>query len=62
MCVTIYFLSYQVQVFTPEEVEKIGPYGIKLVPSTNYDVNKRMWMVRADSEESQNQWIEVGYY
>lgn len=44
--------------FTPEEVSWYGQYGIKL---RSHADAKRMWLFRAESEEDQNQWIEVLY-
>ena len=49
--------SYGVEVFSAEEVGWYGPFGIKL---RSHADAKRVWLFRAENEEDQQQWIEVG--
>mmetsp|Transcript_19565 Transcript_19565/g.27947 ORF Transcript_19565/g.27947 Transcript_19565/m.27947 type:complete len:649 (-) Transcript_19565:435-2381(-) len=48
--------GYKVELFNAEELNSFGSFGIKLKP---VDEMKRMWLIRAESEDEQNQWIEV---
>eukprot|EP01038_Epipyxis_sp_PR26KG_P009412 gene9412-12676_t len=48
--------GYIVEAFDEEEIFRYGQYGIKLRSS---DVSKRLWLLRTESEEEQQQWIEV---
>ncbi len=47
---------YEVEAFTSEETTWYGQYGIKL---KSHDDSRRMWLFRAETEEDQQQWMEV---
>jgi len=49
-------LRYKVELFNSDELNLYGNFGIKLRP---VDEMKRMWLIRAESEDELNQWIEV---
>jgi len=48
--------SYHVEVFSAEDVNLFGPFGLKLVPSND---TYRCWYFIAEDEESQKEWEEV---
>jgi hypothetical protein len=48
--------GYQIDSFNDEEEENYGPYGIKLRP---YDLSKRIWFLRAETEAVRDEWIET---
>jgi hypothetical protein len=48
--------SYHVEVFSSDDVQLFGPYGLKLVPSND---SYRCWYFMAEGEDSQKEWEEV---
>lgn len=48
--------SYQVEVFSAEDVQMYGPFGLKLVPLND---TGRCWYFIAEDEDNMKQWEEV---
>ena len=49
--------SYHVEVFSVEDIQLYGPFGLKLVP---FNDTHRCWYFIAEDEESKKEWEEVG--
>lgn len=47
---------YHVEVFTAEDIELYGPFGLKLVP---FNDTHRCWYFIAEDEENKKEWEEV---
>jgi hypothetical protein len=48
--------SYHVEVFSVEDVQLYGPFGLKLVPLND---THRCWYFIAEDEENKKEWEEV---
>lgn len=48
--------SYHVEVFSVEDVQLYGPFGLKLVP---FNDTHRCWYFIAEDEQNMKEWEEV---
>jgi hypothetical protein len=54
--ILLLFPSYHVEMFTVEDVQLYGPFGLKLVP---FNDAHRCWYFIAEDEQNKKEWEEV---